>query len=401
MVNAHSGASAAARSAIRSAGAASRKSSPSPATSSGSAAEREQGAHRHDEQRCQPSDPEQRCLRARRVVRERARRARQDDERRLHDGVVIASAAPAAIAACPVAAAPTPSSAHAGAAPRCTTCVSAPPAACSRAKRSTPAGSVAAAAPRSDQPTARGRAPARPRCPARSPRSRRRARRRVQRERPDDDDAVLERIAQAPRRHALEPEGDLRQQRGRRAEDDRREHERDLRRAHRAGRERDAERRAQRQHHDDAHRAPRRAAERAPARPRPLRAGERPEHAREQRRPADARRGGDPGRDGQRDREAAVVGGTKRARDEQHEARRASPLRAPSRPRCPRARAAAGPTGDPSTFSRPSGDMRASIRDASAPAAADSRAAPATDEFSGCRQVFSTEQHPAPRRASS
>jgi hypothetical protein len=145
------------------------------------------------------------------------------------------------------------------------------------------------------------------------------SRERVQHERPGDDDRVLQRIAQAPRRRALEPERELRQQRRRRPERDRREHERDLRRRHaprrqqRGGQDRDGDRRDERR----AHRAEapgERARQLAPPRRR-----ERPEHAREQRRPADPARRRDPGSDRQRDREAPEVGGPQRAWHEQHE----------------------------------------------------------------------------------
>ena len=234
---------------------------------------------------------------------------------------VSASAAPAAIAACPVAAPPTPSSAHAGAAPRCTTCVSAPPTACSRANRSTPSGSGAARAQRHPPPArpSQARGTAQPRHRARPPRARRRAPRSGTAAAPQHDDPVLQRVAQAPRNRALEPQSELGEQRRRGPARRRDEHERGLQQRHATRREQRADQR-HRQQRQDQHAA--NGSEPPHERPRdiaPLITCQRSEHAREHAGPADARGRRDPGRHGKPDREAPVVRGTQRARHEQHE----------------------------------------------------------------------------------
>ena len=92
-----------------------------------------------------------------------------------------------------------------------------------------------------------------------------------------------------------------------------------------------------------------------------LRAGERPQRAREQRRPADPRRGGDAGRHRQRDREAAIVGRAS-ARGTSSTSPASVSASSSFAPALPASARSGRPGGDPSTFSRPAGDMRASIR---------------------------------------
>ena len=260
--------------------------------------------------------------RAAAIARVQARRRRQRDEQRLQHGIRDRQRRAGGDRGVPRRhrARPRQRAGRRGAAVHAW--VSAPPVACSRAKRSAPAGSTApVCAPPQRAPRARDAERER-RGGAERDRGDRAVEsgERIQRQCARDDHPVLQRIAQAPGRRALEAERELRQQRGRRAQHRGRADERDMRAV------------------------PRRP---APATPPPAAATASPPSSSARVRPmrstsaratsgrprpssgarTRANSAGPPipvavaiaGRHRQRDREAAVVGRPERARHEQHE----------------------------------------------------------------------------------